>query len=551
MKISVWLSLVVAVMALFAGAGPASGEAGPMTALQQTRWMVDGKPILGTYGAERLEDLERVRDMGMNVVLSSPKLLDTETPEGAFCLKNGIKALPHVTSFIYRGIRLREPISAEQTNIPLYFSSGRSDPDTHVIQLDDERIRYEKMTDTELVNCERGADGTQPATHREGIILFWPEACRAEIERIKDSPNLFGYYVLDDSPGDAVSALRAMNSVIRQVDPNPAHPICAGYGDAGSVINFAPGVCDIMFIYWYPVSSKGNYERERTSQEVQHMLAAARTRVPGVPFVGIYQAFDADVAKSGHGVPTAVQLREEMEDFVREGACGLVAFVCNASPTLTGWADLDVLGGEIKRTMGEIRDTGGLRVRPETPLMRELRIQPEGIWKDPRPLPGVVPAWYVVAPFEDANGQGLDAPFPPDDVVDLTSPYPVKPGTAGWRVRETTAGVLGLSNTYGTMKRAIAYAVCDVTSPKEQTVQMRLCTDDDAWVRLNGKEVYRFADTRGLDYDKDAVPVTLPQGTSRIEMKVYNRAGQWAAFLRFTDADGRPLDGLEFSPKGP
>ena len=61
------------------------------------------------------------------------------------------------------------------------------------------------MTDTELLNCRRGSDGTKPASHREGVILFWPEACAAEVARVKNSPNLYGYYVLDDSPGDAVS----------------------------------------------------------------------------------------------------------------------------------------------------------------------------------------------------------------------------------------------------------------------------------------------------------------------------------------------------------
>jgi len=529
---------------------PAGTDSRTFMALHEIPWAVDGKPILGTYGAERLEDLERVRDAGMNVVLSSAKLLDTNTPEGAFCRENGIKALPHVTSYIYHGIRLREPITAEQKNIPLFFASGRSEQGSHVIQIDEERIRYEEMTETELVNCERGVEGTSPAAHREGIILFWPEACKAEIEKIKDSPNLFGYYVLDDSPGDAVSALRAMNSVIRQVDPNPKHPVCAGFGDAGSIINLAPGVCDIMFIYWYPVSTNNNYDRLRTSREVQHMLAAARKRVPGIPFAGIYQAFDGAPAKTGQGVPTPEQLREQLEDFVREGASGLVSFICYAGPTLPGWADLGGLGGTIKQAMQEIRGTGGLMVRAEPAAMRENRIQPAGYWVDPVPVPGAVPAWYIAAAFDDTEGKGLDAAFPPDEAIDLKALYPVKTGMAGWRVRETTAGVLGLSEIYDRPKNGVAYAFCDVTSPREQKVQMRLCSDDDAWVRLNGKEVYRSETGGGLDYDKDVVPLVLPRGTSRIVMKIYNRAGMWGFYMRFTDEAGRPLEGLEFSPQG-
>ena len=59
------------------------------------------------------------------------------------------------------------------------------------------------------------------------------------------------------------------------------------------------------------------------------MLSAARARVPGVPFVGIYHAFDGRPAKTGQGLPTPEQLREQLEDFVREGASGLVSFICH------------------------------------------------------------------------------------------------------------------------------------------------------------------------------------------------------------------------------
>ena len=526
----------------------AADAAGPkLMKLHQTTWTVNGQPILGTYGAERLEDLQKVKEAGMNVVLSGDKLLDTTTPEGAYCLANGIKVLPHMTPFLYHGVKLREPIAPDQKTIPLYMAGGHATSKSSIIQLDDELIRYEKMTDTELVNCERGIDGTKPAPHREGLILFWPEDCKAEVARIKSSPNLAGYYVLDDSPGDAVSALRAMYKIIKETDPTPNRPVCAGFGDAGSIANLAPGVCDIMFIYWYPVSSR-SYGRERTAQEVQHMLTTARRRVPGIPFAGIYQAFNGAPANTGQGVPTPEQLREQLEDFVREGACGLVSFICHTGPDLPGWAELGDLGDAIRATHREIRETGGLMVRPETANMKKNRVQPEGFWTDPKPTPGYVPAWYVLAPFDDRDGKKLDAVFPPDTTIDLNAVYPVKDGTAGWRVRETTCGTLGFAEFSGGQKNAVAYAFFDVTSPTDQTVQMRLCSDDDAVVRVNGREVFRFETAGGLDYDKYIVPVKLVAGTSRVEAKVYNRAGMWGIDMRFTDTQGRPVEGLTFAP---
>jgi len=519
--------------------------------LHETRWAVRGKPILGTYtaGPDKLEVLRHVRDAAMNVALGGETELDPETPEGAFCLENGIQILHHLTQFVYHGVRLRDAVTPEQTAIPLYFAGDRPAQDSRVVQLDDEIVHYDEMTDAGLVGCRRGCDGTQAAAHREGVTLFWPRACAAEVERAKDSPNLFGYYVLDDSPGDAVSALRALYQTVQKADPGGRHPVCAGYGDAGSIINFAPGVCDIMLIYWYPVSADG-YDRERTSVEVQRMLTTARSRVPGVPFAGVYQAFDGTPHQTGQGVPTGEQLREQLEDFVREGACGLVAFLCSGAG-LSGWADLPELASVLKQAHEEILATGGLEVRPETEAMKRNRLQPIGHWETPRPVPGVVPAWYVLGPFEDVEGKRLDAVFPPDQGVDLDASYPTKFGAARWRVRETTCGVLGLSNFYGahrSVENCLDYAVCDVTSPAEQKVQMRIGSDDDACLRLNGAEVYRFEGVRGVEYDQDVVPVTLPAGTSRIEAKIYNRAGMWGLFMRFTDLDGRPLEGLQFSP---
>ena len=181
--------------------------------------------------------------------------------------------------------------------------------------------------------------------------------------------------------------------------------------------------------------------------------------------------------------------------------------------------------------------------------MAANRVQPQGFWEHPQPLPGYVPAWHVVGPFADPNGKLLDAELPPDTEIDPAALYPVQFGQATWRVRQSTAGTLGLSQLYGAIS-GIAYAFCDVESDTEQTVQMRLCTDDDAWVRLNGEEVYRFDGTRGLDFDKDIVPVTLPKGTSRMLVKSNNRGGMWAIFMRFTDAAGKPLEGLRFSPAG-
>src|SRR5690606_7405842 len=182
---------------------------------------------------------------------------------------------------------------------------------------------------------------------------------------------------------------------------------------------------------------------------------------------------------------------------------------------LPGWGDEPALAAAIREANEEIRATGALKVRPETEAMVRNRLELTGSTEDPKSVSGAVPAWRIVGPFEDTDERGLDAAFPPDADSDFDAVYPVKFGRAGWRVRPTTCGVVSFTAVYGPhteLHNTVAYAACEVTSPVEQTVQMRLHTDDDAWVRLNDEEVYRFEGTRGLDYDKDAVTVTLPAG---------------------------------------
>lgn len=533
-----------------ASAGTLQGD-GRQMLLHETRWKVNGGPVLGTYasGQDALDDLRRMREIVMNVVIGHESALDPATPEGKFCTENGIKVMAHMTRHIYHGVRLREPITAAQTTIPLFFGGRRPDQESNVIQLDEELIRYGEITDSGLIDCQRGFGGSEPAEHREGTILFWPRACALDVERVKNSPNLFGYYVLDDSPGDALSALRAMYRTIQNADPGGEHPVCAGFGDAGSLSNFDRLVCDLMLVYWYPVG-KTRYHRESTSLELQHILTTARKRVPAIPFIGVYQAFDGAPADTGQGVPTPGQLREQLEDFVREGASGLIAYHARGG-SLPGWADLPDLASTLGAANDEILSTGGLLVRPESDSMKRQRFQPEGFWQHPQSRPGVVPAWYVAGPFEVMDGKMLDAVFPPDRGIDIDAEFEIKFGKGKWRIRETTCGVLGLSNIFGdqaSVRNCLAYAFCDVESPEMQTVQMRIGSDDDAVICVNGEEVYRFEGARGITYDDDVIEVTLPEGRSRINLKIHNRAGLWGFVMRFTDAEGKPLDNLRFSP---
>lgn len=510
---------------------------------------VDGHLILGTYVAQTVDDLKQVKDVGMNLVVGGHEHLDENAEQGRFCRENGIKILHHLTQHIYGKPRLIDLVTPDQVTIPLFTEFSGKIVESGVIQLDDELIRYASTDRNQLRDCERGYRGTTPAEHRPGMFLFWPDECAAEVEKVKDSPNLWGYYVLDDGPGDVLSALRGTYRITKRLDPD--RPVTAGYGGAGALSNFGPDVCDIMFIYWYPVRRDGTYHRFTTSEEVQWMMTSVRKLVPGMPFVGVYQAFDAAQDGTGRGLINAEQLREQIEDYVREGCCGLVSFLCNA-PGFLGWAKHDYMKQVIRETHGEIRETGELTISPEPEEMGRQRIQPVGFWERPKELPGVVPAWYVVGPFQ-AGETRLDALFPPEQEVDLNAVYDGKSGPVRWIRQPSFGGIIGLVVFFGPPSYTAgctAYATCTITSAEKQPVQMRIGTDDDAVVWLGGVEVWRHEGERGIVRDDDIVDLTLPKGKSQLLIKVYNRKGMWGFFMRFTDRAGKPLEGLMFEPSG-
>jgi len=93
-----------------------------------------------------------------------------------------------------------------------------------------------------------------------------------------------------------------------------------------------------------------------------------------------------------------------------------------------------------------------------------------------------------------------------------------------------------------------AYLTCTVTSPREQEVVLRVGSDDDAILWINGREVWRHDGERGILRDQDTARATLAKGRNVFLMKLYNRRDMWGASLRITDEGGRAIDGVTISP---
>ena len=95
----------------------------------------------------------------------------------------------------------------------------------------------------------------------------------------------------------------------------------------------------------------------------------------------------------------------------------------------------------------------------------------------------------------------------------------------------------------------VAYAVCYVVAEEERKdLRLKLGSDDQAKVYLNGREVYQYRKVRHVLRDEDTVEgVRLNKGVNVLVFKVVNETVDWKGCARFVDEDGRPARGLRVS----
>ena len=163
-------------------------------------------------------------------------------------------------------------------------------------------------------------------------------------------------------------------------------------------------------------------------------------------------------------------------------------------------------------------------------------------------------AWLIIGPFNNSDGIGYNKVYIPEDTtqIDMTAKYDGVDGQIGWQKRadDTFDGFVDLDKIFGRkINWATAYARTTVTAPDERKAQIRLGSDDQAKVWLNGEEVFTYSESRSAAMDQNAIPVTLKAGENIILIKTCDEIGFWGFYLRLTDTDGVPFTNLAFSKK--
>jgi hypothetical protein len=167
--------------------------------------------------------------------------------------------------------------------------------------------------------------------------------------------------------------------------------------------------------------------------------------------------------------------------------------------------------------------------------------------------PGAIKQWLVLAPiaFEGQSGGAAlqQEQIPQEGDLRARAGDRVKVGQSErvWRAVQLKDYLIDFNQLLGEVtEQSVAYAVCYIQSETDQTgLLVKVGSDDQAKVYLNGREIYRREEGRTYVADQDvAAGVELKAGLNVLVFKVVNGYLDWQGSVRFTDAAGQPVKGI-------
>ena len=117
-----------------------------------------------------------------------------------------------------------------------------------------------------------------------------------------------------------------------------------------------------------------------------------------------------------------------------------------------------------------------------------------------------------------------------------------------WQAHKTSDYFIDFLQSFGATRGeyVAGYAVAYVIADEEMKVTLALSTNDQGKAWLNGKPIFKFAETRTLEKDTDRIEVTLAKGQNVLVLKVINEVNNWQACARFLK-DGAPVKNIQIS----
>ncbi len=173
---------------------------------------------------------------------------------------------------------------------------------------------------------------------------------------------------------------------------------------------------------------------------------------------------------------------------------------------------------------------------------------------------GYIKTWLFNGPYKEAVvASRLTKAFIPGEATMKPSPGMTGSNNLWAPETETETTQVRLNQVFhrlsnfqvDTATNVSAYAHVYVYSPSDQTVQLRLGSDDGIKAWLNGTVLISREITRTLTLDSDIVSANLRQGWNSLTLKVSQGSASWQMSARFTNTSAQPLSGLIYSTYNP
>jgi tRNA A-37 threonylcarbamoyl transferase component Bud32 len=113
-----------------------------------------------------------------------------------------------------------------------------------------------------------------------------------------------------------------------------------------------------------------------------------------------------------------------------------------------------------------------------------------------------------------------------------------------WKKHHAPEFFLDFNRVQGRLtEHSIGYAVCYLVAEQDhKDLVLKIGSDDQIAVRLNGQEILHVSRPRALTIDDDVITgVVLKRGTNVLLLKVINETRDWSACVRLADSAGKPL----------
>ena len=172
---------------------------------------------------------------------------------------------------------------------------------------------------------------------------------------------------------------------------------------------------------------------------------------------------------------------------------------------------------------------------------------------------GFIRDWLVLAPLSIGENSGADE-IEKKQFADEAQPAAKEATTQKVGGKDLTWEKVATKTFYIDFKElhpsqsehVVAWAVAYVVAAEEKSgLTLKMNSNDQGKVYLNGKELVKFTDTRTLEKDAEdaASNVTLKKGVNVLVLKVVNEENNWQGSVRFLDKAGKPVADVKIETK--